>query len=119
MNEFDRFLELILTLREKCPWDKVQTIQSLKSDLLSEVYEVVDAIRDEDYDNLREEIGDLIWISGLITQVAEEERFFDMATVLNDVNEKMVRRHPHVFGTMKAKSAEDARRIFYQVKYSG
>jgi uncharacterized protein YabN with tetrapyrrole methylase and pyrophosphatase domain len=116
MKEFDRFLRLIYTLREKCPWDKVQTIQNLKSDLLSEVYEVVDAIRNEDYDNLREEIGDLIWILGLITQVAKEEGFFDMATVLNDVNEKMIRRHPHVFGTMKAKSAEDARRIFYQVK---
>jgi len=118
MDEFDRFLELIFTLREKCPWDKIQTIQSLKSDLLSEVYEVVDAIRDKDYDNLKEEIGDVIWISGLITQVAKEEGFFDMASVLKDVNEKMVRRHPHVFGTMRAKSAEDARLIFYQVKDS-
>jgi uncharacterized protein YabN with tetrapyrrole methylase and pyrophosphatase domain len=109
---------LIFTLRKNCPWDKEQTIQSLKSDLLSEVDEVVDAISDEDYDNLKEEIGDLIWITGLITQVAQEEGFFDMAAVLTNVNEKMVRRHPHVFGTLKAKNAEDAKRIFYQVKDS-
>jgi len=118
MKNFDKFLELVEKLRGKdgCPWDRQQTIKSLKSDLEDEYSEVVDAIDREDHENLKEEIGDLIWTVSLITQIAKERGLFDMDGVLETVNEKMVRRHPHVFGDKKANNAEDAKRLFYEAK---
>lgn len=118
MRKFDRLLQLIERLRSEagCPWDREQTISSLKADLLSEAEEVAQAIDTEDYENLKEEIGDLIWAAALITQIAHEEEHFDMDDVLRQVNEKMVRRHPHVFGDVTATNAQEAKRIFYDVK---
>jgi tetrapyrrole methylase family protein/MazG family protein len=118
MKNFDKLLQLIEKLRSEngCPWDREQTIKSLKADLLSEVDEVAEAIDKEDYENLKEEIGDLIWSAALITQVAKEEKLFDMEDVLKTVNEKIVRRHPHVFGDKKAKDADEAKKIFNEAK---
>lgn len=118
MKRFDKLLELIEKLRSEsgCPWDRGQTIKTLKADLLSEAKEVGEAIDKEEYENLKEEVGDLIWSAALITQVAKEEKLFDMDDVLATVNEKMVRRHPHVFGDVKAKSGEEAKRLFYEAK---
>ena len=118
MKKFDKFLELLEKLRSNngCPWDRKQTIKSLRSDLLSEAEEVVEAIERGDYENLKEEIGDLLWAAALITQIAKEKKLFDMNDVLEAVNEKIVRRHPHVFGGKKAKNAEEAKRLFYEAK---
>ncbi len=118
MKEFDKFLEIIEKLRSKdgCPWDREQTIKSLKADLEDEYQEVMEAIDKEDYENLKEEIGDLIWTLSLITQIAKEEKLFDMEDVMETVIEKMIRRHPHVFGNAKAENAEDALRIFNEAK---
>jgi len=118
MEKFDKFLELIEKLRseEGCPWDKEQTIKSMRTDMMSEAKEVAEAIEKGDYENLKEEIGDLIWSAALITQIAKEDGLFDMDEVLEIVNKKMVRRHPHVFGDKKAKTAEEARKFFYEVK---
>ena len=118
MKKFDKFLEIIEKLRSKdgCPWDREQTIKSLKADLEDEYQEVMDAIDKEDYENLKEEIGDLIWTLSLITQIAKEEKLFDMEDVMDTVIAKMIRRHPHVFGDAKAENAEDALRIFNEVK---
>lgn len=118
MKAFDRLLELIETLRGKdgCPWDREQSIQSLKGDLLSEAGEVAQAIDGEDYDNLREEIGDVIWAAALLTQIAADEGLFNMMDVLEAVNAKIVYRHPHVFGEVKAADAEEARQRFNEAK---
>jgi MazG family protein len=118
VKEFETHLDLIRRLRseEGCPWDRAQTIESLKNDLMSEAEEVEMAINKEDFDNLKEELGDLIWSIVLITQIAEEKGLFTMKDVLNDVNEKIIRRHPHVFGDLKVQSADEALKLFYKMK---
>jgi len=118
IKEFEIHLDLIRKLRSEggCPWDRAQTIESLRSDLMSEAEEVERAINKEDFDNLKEELGDLIWSIALITQIAEENELFAMKDVLNDVNEKIVRRHPHVFGDLKVQSADEALKLFYKMK---
>ena len=117
-EEFKRLVELIERLRgeDGCPWDRKQTIVSLKEDVLSEADELREAIEKEDYENIKEEIGDLIWGLVLMAQVAKEDDRFDIAGVFKDINEKMIRRHPHVFGDAKAKDSEEAKRLFFEAK---
>jgi tetrapyrrole methylase family protein/MazG family protein len=118
MKAFDRLIELVAILRgvDGCPWDRAQSIQSLKRDLLSEADEVAQAIEKADYANLREEIGDVIWAAALMTQVAADEGRFTMQDVLDAVNAKIVYRHPHVFGDAKAATADEARQRFNEAK---
>jgi len=118
MKAFDRLIELVAILRgvDGCPWDRAQSIQSLKRDLLSEADEVAQAIEKADYANLQEEIGDVIWAAALMTQVASDEGRFTMQDVLDAVNAKIVYRHPHVFGDAKAASADEARERFNEAK---
>jgi uncharacterized protein YabN with tetrapyrrole methylase and pyrophosphatase domain len=118
MKDFDEIVKLIEKLRGKngCPWDKAQTIESLKSDLMSEAKEVEKAIKAKDYENLKEELGDLLWAIVLISQVAKEEELFSINDVLKTAKEKIIRRHPHVFGNLKAKTPEEAIKIFQEVK---
>ncbi|UCH38421.1 MAG: nucleotide pyrophosphohydrolase [Candidatus Bathyarchaeota archaeon] len=118
MVEFNKLVELINHLRGSngCPWDRAQTIPSLKNDLLSEAMEVVKAVESGDHENLKEELGDLIWVTVMITQIAKEQGYFDVDDVLTTVMGKMVRRHPHVFDGMSAITAEEAKRIFDAAK---
>lgn len=118
MKEFDKFLELIEKLRgdNGCPWDRKQTISSMKADLFDETNEVIEAIDKEDYENLKEEIGDLIWIVALITQIAKEDKMFEMKDVLQNVIKKIKYRHPHVFGDLKATNSDEAKKFFYEAK---
>ncbi len=115
---FEKLVELVERLRSEdgCPWDRQQTIASLKEDVLSEADELREAIDKQDYENVREEIGDLIWGLVLMTQVAKEEGRFDLEDVFKDATDKLVRRHPHVFGSAKVKNGEEANKLFYQVK---
>ena len=117
-SNFEKLVNLIKLLRSEdgCPWDREQTIKSLKEDVLDEAREVREAIEKEDYENLKEEIGDLIWGLLLMTEIAEEQKLFTLDDVLQGVIEKIIRRHPHVFGNKKAKSAEEAKKIFYEAK---
>ena len=115
---FEKLVELVKHLRSEngCPWDRKQTIESLEEDVLSEADELREAIEKGDYENIKEEIGDLIWGLVLMTQVAKEDGKFDLEDVFKDVNDKIVRRHPHVFGTAKAETAEDALKAFNEAK---
>jgi len=117
-NEFEKLVKLIEKLRSEkgCPWDREQTIASLKEDVLDEARELREAIENEDYENIKEEIGDLIWGLVLMAQVAKEEGRFDIEDVFKEVNDKIVRRHPHVFSNIKAKNGEEARQFFYEAK---
>ncbi len=94
------FQEIVAHLRapDGCPWDKEQTLQSLGPDLLEETYEALHALDEEDYDGLREELGDLILLVTMLAQIASEEGFFQMTDVIQGIHHKIVRRHPHVFG---------------------
>jgi tetrapyrrole methylase family protein/MazG family protein len=118
INEFEKLVEIVEKLRGEngCPWDKEQTIESLKSDVVGEVEELRQAIENKGYENLKEEIGDVIWASVLLAQVAKDDGLFDIDEVLKAVNEKMVGRHPHVFGGAKAANGEEATRLFKEAK---
>ncbi len=113
MYTYEDFLEVIKTLRSEtgCPWDREQTHTSLKQCMLEEAYEVVDGIETYeatgDYKNLREELGDVLLQVVLHSQIASEEGHFTMEDVVNEICEKMVRRHPHVFGTEKGADTSD------------
>lgn len=100
MSSFEHFQEIIAHLRapEGCPWDKEQTHESLRQYLIEEAYEVLEAIDNGDYESLSEELGDLLLQIVLHTQIAIDDGEFNMTDVLHQINAKMIRRHPHVFG---------------------
>lgn len=116
--EFDRSLEILSTLLgdKGCPWDRKQTIDSIMECLEKECKEVAEAIENGDYENLKEEIGDVMWDLLFMSKIAEKENRFGVNDVLDAVNEKMVRRHPHVFGDVKAETEEEAHQAFLDAK---
>lgn len=98
-NAFDRLVTIMDTLREKCPWDKKQTILSLRQMTLEETYELTDAILDEDWAHIREELGDLLLHIVFYSKIAAEQQQFTIEEVLNGISEKLIRRHPHIYAT--------------------
>uniref|UniRef100_UPI004056FAFB nucleoside triphosphate pyrophosphohydrolase n=1 Tax=Acetatifactor sp. TaxID=1872090 RepID=UPI004056FAFB len=119
---YDDFLEIIQTLRSEngCPWDREQTHTSLKPCLMEEAAEVLAAIRIYDetgnFENLREELGDVLLQVVMHAQIAKEEGLFTMEDVVSEVAEKMVRRHPHVFGEVQADSSEQVLSNWEEIK---
>ncbi len=108
MSSFEQFQEVIAHLRapEGCPWDRKQTHQSLRQYLIEEAHEVLEAIDAEDWDSLREELGDLLLQVALHTQIAIDDGEFRMGDVLSAINAKLIFRHPHVWGTTEAETPE-------------
>ena len=106
---FERLSRIIAILRKECPWDRKQTHESLKSCLIEEAYEVIEAIEKKDPQNLEEELGDVLLQVVFHVNLAEEENLFDMTSVINRECEKMIRRHPHVF--LEEKSNKDIKSI--------
>ena len=118
-NAIERLANIVRILRKKCPWDKVQTHDSLKRCMIEEAYEAVDAIEQNDSRHLREELGDVLLQVVLQSQIAADANEFTIVDVCRDVNEKMIRRHPHVFGEeVSAQSANDVLDIWDKVKLS-
>jgi tetrapyrrole methylase family protein / MazG family protein len=117
-KQFSNFRDIIATLRgpDGCPWDKKQTHESLKKYLIEESFEVIDAINRGDEDLLVEELGDVLLQIMLHAQIGEDEGFFTIDDVIEGVSNKMVRRHPHVFGTEKAQNAEEVVTIWDDIK---
>lgn len=117
-ESFDELVELQKILRSPkgCQWDRKQTIKSLKKDFMSEAKEVGLAIDKSDYENLKEELGDLLWNIIFMAEIAKSKKLFSIKDVMRGVKEKMIRRHPHVFGGKKAKNAAEAREMFNAVK---
>ena len=115
---FDQFCNIIARLRapDGCPWDRKQTAESLKKDLLEECNEALEAIDKKDEENLCEELGDVLLVLGMIARIKEEEGKFNISDVLSGVNDKLIRRHPHVFGDAKASSPEEVIKLWNQVK---
>jgi len=113
-----RLVELTATLRspEGCPWDRAQDYDTLKALLLEEAYEVVDAVNARDFDGIEDELGDLLFQVVFYSRLAEEEGHFALADVIERLHRKLVRRHPHVFGDVKARSAEEALKSWNSVK---
>ena len=99
-----------------CPWDREQTFDTIKPFLLEETYEVMEAIDARDWTELTGELGDLLLQSVFFSQMAAEQNLFSIADALDAINEKLIRRHPHVFGEQTAETAGDVRRIWGEVK---
>src|SRR5207247_7127651 len=108
-EKFERLVEIMATLRgpSGCPWDKQQDFNSLKPMLVEEVYEVLEAIENNDFDGLSEELGDVLLHVVFHAYLGKEASRFDINTVIDKISEKLVRRHPHVFGTETAGTPEE------------
>lgn len=117
-EEFDEFVDTIAALRAPggCPWDREQTHESIAKNMIEEAYEAVDAIEAGDTVHLHEELGDVLLQVVLQSQIAADAGEFTIDDVCRDVNEKMIRRHPHVFGSAKAQSAGDVLELWDSVK---
>ncbi|MEE9200122.1 MAG: nucleoside triphosphate pyrophosphohydrolase [Candidatus Brocadiales bacterium] len=117
-KSFEDLVELMRKLRGEggCPWDKEQTHESLKPYLVEEVYEVIDAIDSHDAENLKEELGDLLFQIFFHSQMASENKEFDIRDVMKACLEKMTARHPHVFGDVRLETAEEVLKIWHKVK---
>jgi MazG family protein len=107
--KFEKLVEIMAALRgpNGCPWDKQQDFNSLKPMLVEEVYEVLEAIDTNDFDGLAEELGDVLLHVVFHAQLANEAGRFDIGTVIEKISDKLIRRHPHVFGSESASSAEE------------
>lgn len=105
LEAFGHLLEIMDELRAKCPWDREQTMESLRNLTIEETYELADAILDEDLEEVRKELGDLILHIVFYAKIGSEKEVFDIADVIKGINEKLIFRHPHVFGERKVKDA--------------
>jgi MazG family protein len=117
-QKFEKLVEIMARLRgpNGCPWDKQQDFNSLKPMLVEEVYEVLEAIENADFDGLSEELGDLLLHVVFPAQLAKEAGTFDITTVIDKISDKLVRRHPHVFGTDSATTPEEVIKNWEAIK---
>ncbi len=107
MEAAARLLEVMDTLREKCPWDREQTFHSLRNNTIEETFELVDAITDENMEGIKEELGDLLLHIVFYSKLGEEQGAFDFADVANAECDKLIYRHPHVYGNVHADAPEE------------
>lgn len=107
MEAFGRLLDIMDELREKCPWDREQTMDSLRNLTIEETYELADAIIEKDMAEIRTELGDLLLHIVFYAKIGDEKNSFDIADVINTVNEKLIFRHPHVFGERKVSGSDE------------
>ncbi|MFA8301029.1 MAG: nucleoside triphosphate pyrophosphohydrolase [Hyphomicrobiales bacterium] len=113
---FERLLNIMDELREKCPWDKKQTLESLRYLTIEETYELSDAILSKDLNEIKKELGDLMLHLVFYSKIASEKKAFDIADVLNGICEKLINRHPHVFADVKVDNDEDVKNNWEQIK---
>lgn len=116
ISKFSRLAEIMHEIRQNCPWDKIQTHDSLRQYLLEETYEVLEALDDRNYSELKIELGDLLLQVFFHAELAREKGLFDLGDILFEISDKLVRRHPHVFGNGKADSPEKVRANWEQIK---
>lgn len=116
LQAFGRLLEIMDDLRSQCPWDKKQTLESLRYLTIEETYELSDAILEKNYEELKGEIGDLMLHLVFYSKIASENNEFDITDVLNAICDKLVRRHPHIYGDVKVQDEEEVKRNWEQIK---
>lgn len=113
---FVRLLDIMVELRDKCPWDKKQTYESLRKLTIEETYELADAVLRKDMDGLKGELGDILLHIVFYSRVAEQENSFSIEDVISGIIEKLIRRHPHIFGDVKVVDDEDVKRNWEAIK---
>jgi XTP/dITP diphosphohydrolase len=113
---FGRLVEIMDNLREKCPWDKKQTVDTLRSMTIEETYELAEAISVHDWNGIREELGDLLLHVVFYAKIGKEEGKFDLEEVINGICEKLISRHPHIYGDVVVKDEEEVKRNWEKLK---
>jgi MazG family protein len=118
LSDLNILVTTIRKLRGKngCPWDKKQTIESLVKYLNEEFEEIIQAIDTNDYDNLCEELGDFLYLIIMLAEISKEKKQFDLADVIKGINEKLTRRHPHVFGDSVITDEKSLRQQWHRIK---
>jgi MazG family protein len=115
-SSFDRLVGIMDELREKCPWDKKQTIQTLRTLTIEEMYELADAITNEDWDGIKEELGDLLLHVVFYAKIGKEQNRFTLDEVINKICDKLISRHPHIYADVKVNDEEDVKRNWEKLK---
>ena len=116
LQAFDRLLTIMDELREQCPWDKKQTLQSLRHLTIEETYELGDAILDNDLEEVKKELGDLLLHIVFYAKIGSETKDFDFADVANGICEKLISRHPHIYGDVEVADEEEVKQNWEKLK---
>ena len=116
LKAFERLLIIMDELREQCPWDKKQTMETLRHLTIEEVYELGDAILDKDLDEVKKELGDVLLHIVFYSRIGSETNSFDIADVCNSICDKLIERHPHIYGDVKVENEDDVQRNWEQIK---
>lgn len=115
-NDFGRLLQIMDELREKCPWDRKQTIHTLRQQTIEELYELTDAVTDENWQGICEELGDLLLHIVFYAKIGTERNKFTIDDVINGICEKLIARHPHIYGDVKAETEEEVKQNWEKLK---
>jgi MazG family protein len=115
-SKFKELYEIVKKLRVECPWDREQTNESIKAATIEEAYEVIEAIDDQNYNELKKELGDLLLHVIFHSVIASENNHFELADVIDSISEKLIRRHPHVFGNVQVNGAEEVKKNWESIK---
>lgn len=115
-KSFTRLVSIMDELREKCPWDKKQTIETLRPLTIEETYELTDAITDNDWKGIKEELGDILLHIIFYAKIATEQQKFTLEEVMEGISDKLVRRHPHIYGDVQVNNDEDVKKNWEQIK---
>lgn len=115
-NSFLRLVKIMNELRAQCPWDKKQTIHTLRPLTIEETYELADAITNNDWQNLKEELGDVLLHILFYSKIGSEEKQFELEDVINGICEKLIVRHPHIYGDVKVANEEEVKKNWEQIK---
>jgi XTP/dITP diphosphohydrolase len=115
-EDFLRLVNIMDELREKCPWDRKQTIRTLRSMTIEETYELGDAIIEEDWQNIKEELGDILLHIVFYAKIAHEKSQFTLSDVINTICDKLIVRHPHIYGDVKVNNEEDVKKNWEAIK---
>ena len=116
VSAFSRLVTIMDELREKCPWDKKQTIHTLRSMTLEETYELADAIPEEDWTGIKEELGDLLLHIVFYSKIGTEQNKFTLDEMIDGICEKLIIRHPHIYGQVKVENEDDVKRNWEKIK---
>ncbi len=116
--DINSLVQIMDELRVKCPWDKKQTIHTLRQQTIEETYELVDAITDEDWNAIKEELGDLLLHVIFYAKIGCEKNKFTLQEVIDGISKKLIKRHPHIYGDVKVKDEEEVKKNWEQIKLS-
>jgi len=116
LEAFNRLLDIMDELREKCPWDQKQTLESLRHLTIEETYELADAILENDLDEIKKELGDVLLHIVFYAKIGSEKKAFDIADIANAISDKLIDRHPHIYGDVDVKNEEEVKQNWEKLK---